>query len=337
VNGDTRKLTVYFGESDRVDGALLSDALLDVFERRGLHAAALLRGVEGFGAKHRLHTQRFLTLSEDLPLVAIGVGARDRIDGVFEQAKKLVHEGLVTLERAQIGGASPHEEAKLTLYVARDEPYVDVVDELRRGGVAGATVLLGVDGMAHGSRRRARFLSRNGGVPLLVVSVGSADSIERALANVRALLVDPVTTLERVRVCKRDGRLLARPQEHDGWQKLTVYAGEQARHEGRPLYIQLIRRLREAGAAGATAVRGVWGFSGDHAAHGDRPLRVRRRVPVVTTIVDRSEESVRWFEIVDELTDEAGLVTSEIVPTVIANPGGAASRSPGRVRAARRA
>ena len=88
------------------------------------------------------------------------------------------------------------------------------------------------------------------------------------------LLHDPVLTLERIRVCKRDGVLLAEPRhlpEQDDaglgiWQKLMVYAGEQARHDGHPLYIQLIRRLREENASGATALRGIWGFSGDHAA-----------------------------------------------------------------------
>ena len=45
-----------------------------------------------------------------------------------------------------------------------------------------------------------------------------------------------------------------------------------------------------------------------------RPSRLRRRVPVVTTIVDRPDAVRRWFAIVDECTDEAGLVTSELVP-----------------------
>jgi len=39
------------------------------------------------------------------------------------------------------------------------------------------------------------------------------------------------------------------------WQKLMVYAGEQSRHARHPLYIQLVRRLREEGASGATSLR----------------------------------------------------------------------------------
>jgi PII-like signaling protein len=129
-------------------------------------------------------------------------------------------------------------------------------------------------------------------------------------------------TLERIRVCKRDGRLLEEPRDVPAadpsglgvWQKLMVYAGEQSRHAGRPLYQELVRALREAGAAGATSLRGSWGYHGDHAPHGDKLLQARRRVPVVTVIVDTPERTRRWFEIVDRVTDETGLVTSEMVP-----------------------
>jgi PII-like signaling protein len=331
VNDDCLKLTVYFGESERLEHGLLSDALLDLFEQHDLHAAVLMRAVEGFGLEHTLRTDRFLTLSEDLPLVAVAVDQRARIERMLPQVTELVRRGLVTLERARLlhdGLQSVelpeelHEATKLTLYLGRDERFVEVVDRLHRQGLAGATVLLGVDGMAHRRRRRARFFSRNEAVPVMIVSIGSGATVAQALPVLDELLADPIVTLERVRVCKRDGELLAAPvhlPERDDaglgvWQKLMVFAGEQARHGGHPLYVELIRRLREQGASGATSLRGVWGFSGDHAPHGDRLFRVRRRVPVVTTLVDTPDRIQRWFGIVDALTGEAGLVTSELVP-----------------------
>jgi PII-like signaling protein len=337
VNDDCLKLTVHFGESDRIGHELLSDALLDVFERHKLHAAVLMRAVEGFGIEHQLRTDRLLTLSEDLPLVSVAVDERARIEAVLGEVTELVAGGLITLERARLlhDGLDAvelpqelDEATKLTVYLGRDErvgsapAFVAVVDHLHRHGLAGATVLLGVDGMAHRRRQRARFFSRNEAVPVMIVSVGAGPAIAAALPGLDALLRDPIVTLERVRVCKRDGVVLAEPlhlpeQDDAGlgvWQKLMVYAGVQARHAGHPLYVQLVRRLREAGASGATSVRGIWGFSGDHPPHGDRLFAVRRDVPVVTTIVDRPEAIRRWFTIVDACTDEAGLVTSEMVP-----------------------
>ena len=65
---------------------------------------------------------------------------------------------------------------------------------------------------------------------------------------------------------------------------------------------------------GATSLRGTWGYHGDHAPHGDTFWQLRRRVPVITVVVDTPERIRRWFRVVDELTDETGLVTSELVP-----------------------
>ena len=92
-----------------------------------------------------------------------------------------------------------------------------------------------------------------------------------------------------------------------------MYAGEQARHRGHPLYVELVRRLREEGLAGATALRGIWGFSGDHAPHGDRLLQLGRHVPTVTIVIDTPERIARAYSVIDELTSERGLVTCETI------------------------
>jgi PII-like signaling protein len=336
VNRDCLKLTVYFGERDRVGRRFLADALVDVYARHELEASLVMRATQGFGAKQLLRTDRLLTLSEDLPLVSVAVDTRPRIEAALAELAALRFDGLLTLERARmLTGAFEraelpgelHEATKLTVYLGRQEraggrpAHLAVVDLLHRRGIAGATVLLGVDGTARGARRRARFLGRNAQVPLMVISVGDGGRIAAAL---------PLVTLERVRILKRDGVRLAEPPQPPGsdasgleiWQKLMVYAGEQSRHGDDVLYLELVRRLRAAGAAGATSLRGVWGYHGDHRPHGDSFWRLRRRVPVVTVLVDRPERVRHWYGIVDELTSETGLVTSEIVPAMrVTGPG----------------
>jgi PII-like signaling protein len=198
-----------------------------------------------------------------------------------------------------------------------------VVDLLHRRGIAGATVLLGVDGTANGVRKRARFFAANTEVPLMVIAVGHVARIADVLPDLETLLPKPLITLERVQICKRDGHKLAEPHllpETDPsglgiWQKLMVYAGEQARTgDGHPLHHQLIRTLREAGASGATSLRGIWGYHGDHRPHGDSFWQLRRRVPILTVIVDTPERIASWFALIDELTTRTSLVTCEMVP-----------------------
>ena len=78
--------------------------------------------------------------------------------------------------------------------------------------------------------------------------------------------------------------------------------------------LAIVRRLRREGAAGATSLRGIWGYTDDGPEHIDRPLSLTRRVPVTTVVADRPDRIRRWFEVIDELTDSAGMVTSEVVP-----------------------
>jgi PII-like signaling protein len=176
---------------------------------------------------------------------------------------------------------------------------------------------------------------------MMIIAVGAGKQIAGVLPDLGGLLERPLLTLERVRVCKRDGQLLSPPTplpaaDQHGlamWQKLMVYASEQARHGRSPLHVALVRRLRESGASGATCVRGVWGFHGDHPPHGDRLLQLRRHVPVVTIVVDTPERIAESFRIVDELTGEAGLVTSEMVPAMASLSDG--ERQRGGLRLAR--
>ena len=318
MSGELLKLTVYFGERDRADGGFLADAIAAIFARHELHLSIVLRGTAGFGPAQRLRTDRLLSLSEDLPVVTVAVDAPERIEAALRDVEQLHFNGLATTERVT---ASPGADAKLTVYVRRGEQR-DVVAALHRNGVAGATALLGVDGTVHGARRRARLVGDNRDVPVMVISVGETGRIGAAVAELGGAL----QTLERVRVCRRDGVALSPLAEPgDAWQKLMVYTSEATgQHD------DLVHRLRREGAAGATVLRGVWGYHGDHAPHGDHLLQLRRRVPVVTVLVDTPANVARWAPVVEEVTATTGLVTSEVVPVYVESPGGARSASANR-------
>jgi PII-like signaling protein len=342
VNEDCLKLTSYFGERQRTaaDG-FVADALLDLYGRQGVATSILLRGAEGFGAGQRLRTDRSESLSNDLPLTAVAVDTRSRIEGLLDPTAGLLRSGLVTLERARLltgdletgaAGGATDAETKLTVYVGRQErvyrvpAFVAVCDLLHRRGIAGATALLGVDGTVHGERERAAFFSRNAGTPMMVIAVGAGAQIARVLPELGGLLRQPLLTLERVTICKRDGELLCQPPPasefrtaDDGTDqrpayKLMVYTSEGALHDGQPIHRAIVGRLRAAGISGATTQRGMWGFHGDHVPHGDRLLQLGRHVPAVTIVIDAPERIRAAFAIIDDLTAEQGLVTCEMVP-----------------------
>jgi PII-like signaling protein len=348
VNDDCLALSVFLAERRRVGGRFVSDVLLELYERRGVAASVVLRGIGGFGTGGPVRSDASLSLSMDLPVEIVAVDTRTRIEELIEPVLAVKQRGLVTLERSRLlSGALKlpeelpedlREAVKMTIYVGRKDriggmpAHVALCDLMHRRRIAGASVFLGVDGTLHGHRERARFVGRNANVPMMVVAVGSGESIGRILPEITGLLPRPMITLERVRVCKRGGELLERPHELPAlderglplWQKLTVYTRESALTDGVPIHRALLQQLRRRTAAdGATALRGIWGFHGDHLPHGDVWWSVVRRVPVVTVIIDTPANIAESFAVVDELTRGEGLVTCEMVPALVSDDGDA--------------
>ncbi|MDQ6835311.1 MAG: DUF190 domain-containing protein [Actinomycetota bacterium] len=336
------KLSVYFSERERAAGSYLADALHSVYETHQVHTSVLLRGADGFGAHHHLHTDRLLSASENLPAVSIAVDARERIEAALPEVRALTAGGgLLTLERATLLSGSelrhlafpagPETPVKLTLYGGRgartggQAGYVTAVARLASERAAGASVLLAVDGMLHGRRRRARFWARNAEVPLMLIAIGSSARLAAALPALLDALDEPVATLERVAVYKAAGQAHLAPAEVPerdasglaNRQKLTVHVEERATHGGRPVHSELLLRLRGAGVAGVTVLRGVRGFYADREPFADRSHSLRRNVPVLVVAIDRPARVRAWWPLVDELTAEHGLVTGELVPTAV--------------------
>jgi PII-like signaling protein len=310
------QLRFHFGERDRDGDGPLGAAVMDACARRGVRAAALMRGVEGFGGRQRLRTERLLSLSEDAPLVAVAVGACDQVEELAEEIAEMASGGLLTLEPVQGAptatattsagevGVAVGDLVKVTVWGARSgsaSPHLGAVAALKRHGAVAATVLLGVDGVLDGERRRARFVAANREVPAMTLAVGERATIDTALAELDA--PTPLVTVESVESFRRIATV-----SHHTATRVTLVTSEIAAGDSQPLYLELIDRLRAEGAAGATALRGVWGFSGDREPHGDRVLALRRDVPLLMETVDVPERAERWAELAASLAGDAGLV-----------------------------
>lgn len=106
-SGERTLMRIFIGEADRCDaephrGRPLYEAILLTLRERGLAGATVLRGVAGFGASTRLHTDRVLRLSHDLPVVVEVVEREEVIQEVIPALDELIDGGLITLERARV-------------------------------------------------------------------------------------------------------------------------------------------------------------------------------------------------------------------------------------------
>ena len=106
LEGDGKLLRIFLGESDRVGGKMMYEAIVRAARESGLAGATVLRGIEGFGAKSRIHTAKILRLSEDLPIIVEIVDTEEKIMAFMPLVDELFSRsgggGLITVEKAQV-------------------------------------------------------------------------------------------------------------------------------------------------------------------------------------------------------------------------------------------
>lgn len=105
--GERTLMRIFIGEGDRVEsgphaGKPLHEALLHLFRERGFAGATVLRGIAGFGSSARVHTDRILRLSMDLPVVVEVVETEEKIQEIMPELERMIGGGLITMERARV-------------------------------------------------------------------------------------------------------------------------------------------------------------------------------------------------------------------------------------------
>ena len=97
---------------------------------------------------------------------------------------------------------------------------------------------------------------------------------------------------------------------------LRIFIGESDRYEGKPLYKYLVEMFKKEGLAGATVLRGIYGFGETSRIHTTSILRLSTDLPIVIEVVDKKEKiekvKPRLMEIIGE-----GIVTEEKVRIVL--------------------
>ncbi|RMH64383.1 MAG: DUF190 domain-containing protein [Calditrichaeota bacterium] len=106
IEGIGKLLRIFIGESDRLDGKLLYEAIIRKAHEMNMAGATVLRGIEGFGAASRIHKAHILRLSEDLPVVIEIADTEERIRKAIDAFEAMIGESgagvLMTLEQVEI-------------------------------------------------------------------------------------------------------------------------------------------------------------------------------------------------------------------------------------------
>jgi PII-like signaling protein len=122
LKGERVLMRIHIGERDKHQGKPLYQAIIELLRSRHYAGATAFRGIMGFGANARLHSDRSDYLSFDLPIVVECVETEERINAILPDLDEMIDGGLITLERANVIAYRPHSPEPST----------------RSGGVRGA-------------------------------------------------------------------------------------------------------------------------------------------------------------------------------------------------------
>jgi len=107
-------MRIHIGEADKYDGRPLYQAIVEMLRQRGFAGATVIRAIMGFGASARIHSDRVLRLSMDLPIVIECVDTDEKIQGIIPELDAMISGGLITLEKANV-----------IIYRPQDQPSTD--------------------------------------------------------------------------------------------------------------------------------------------------------------------------------------------------------------------
>ncbi|MYY04775.1 MULTISPECIES: DUF190 domain-containing protein [unclassified Streptomyces] len=96
------RLTVLVGESDTWHHRPVYTEIVHRAHAAGLSGASVFRGIEGFGASSMIHTQRLLSLSEDLPVAVIIVDAEPAVRAFLPRIAEMADGCRMTLDACEI-------------------------------------------------------------------------------------------------------------------------------------------------------------------------------------------------------------------------------------------
>ena len=194
----------------------------------------------------------------------------------------------------------------------------EVLDVLRRHGLAGATASKGLVGFGHTGKLHEDLdpdaLPER---PVTIEAIDEAEAIDRALPDVDALVVSGLVAVHEVQVIKskKHAHKEAAVTQH---QKLTGKAKMLRIHidagdtwEGEPLHDALVKRFHQLDLAGATVYRGIEGYGASGRIH-KRPVWRSADEPVTVVTVDTAEKIEKALPYLDQMVRSGLVVISDV-------------------------
>lgn len=102
LHGAAVRLTIIVTESAQWHRRPAYTEIVHRAHAAGLAGASVFKGVEGYGRSSHIHTNRILSLSEDLPVSIVIVDDEQRVRDFLPELDDIVTEGLVMIDPVEV-------------------------------------------------------------------------------------------------------------------------------------------------------------------------------------------------------------------------------------------
>lgn len=102
TTGKAVKVTLYLSDGAKRHGVPVYSRILDFLFHSGIAGVTVVKGVAGFGAKHRLHSAHILEISDHLPIKVEFIETREKVDQVLPELERRAASGLIEVQETTI-------------------------------------------------------------------------------------------------------------------------------------------------------------------------------------------------------------------------------------------
>jgi len=100
--GKAVKVTLYLSDGAKHHGVPVYTSVLDFLFHSGIAGATVIKGVAGFGAKHRIHSAHILEISDQLPIKIEFIETREKVDSILPELEKRTGCGLIEVQETTV-------------------------------------------------------------------------------------------------------------------------------------------------------------------------------------------------------------------------------------------
>jgi len=102
TSGKAVKVTIYLSDGAKHHGVPVYTSILDFLFHSGIAGATVIKGVAGFGARHRMHSAHILEISDHLPIKVEFIETKQKVDAILPELERRTGSGLIEVQETAI-------------------------------------------------------------------------------------------------------------------------------------------------------------------------------------------------------------------------------------------